>query len=301
MRVLNYGSLNLDYVYTVDHIVRPGETISSGSLEVFCGGKGLNQSIALARAGAQVCHAGMLGEDGRTLLEACKDNGVDTRYIRTVSERSGNAMIQVSKAGQNSIVLFGGANQKNEKYFVDETLSHFGEGDWLLMQNEVNLLDYMIEKASNAKMRIALNPSPYNDLIAGCDLSKVTLFFLNEVEGNQITGEKEPDTILSAMQSRFPQSRIVLTLGKDGVVYRDESGTYRHGIYNVPVVDTTAAGDTFTGFFLAVFVSGKSVEDALYNASIASSLAVSKMGASTSIPTMQDVELAKLTPIFSRN
>lgn len=294
MRILNYGSLNLDYVYTVDHIVCPGETISSVNLELFCGGKGLNQSIALARAGVQVFHAGMVGEDGGMLLNACKDNGVDTRFVRKVDERSGNAMIQVSKTGQNSIVLFGGANQKNNEAYVDETLSHFGGGDWLLLQNEVNLLAYMIEKASAAGMRIALNPSPYNDLVAKCDLSKISLFLLNEVEGNQITGETESDAILSAMRTRFSKAQTVLTLGKDGVVYQTEGGRYQHGIYDVPVVDTTAAGDTFTGYFLAALVIGESPAEALRRASVASSLAVSKKGAAGSVPTKEDVERANL-------
>lgn len=244
MKILNFGSLNIDFVYSVDHIVAPGETISSTQLNVYPGGKGLNQSVALARGGAAVFHAGMLGEDGGMLRKTCEENHVDFSLIRTVGERSGNAIIQVSAKGQNSIVLFGGANRKNEKAYVDEVLSHFGAGDLLLLQNEINLLDYLIERAAQRQMKIALNPSPYDDAVEQCDLHKVHWLMMNEVEGSQITGEREPDAILEQIQKRYPQVHTVLTLGKDGVIYQAGRQRFHHGIYDVPVVDTTAAGDT---------------------------------------------------------
>ncbi len=295
MRILNYGSLNLDYVYTVDHIVEAGETISSIGLEVFCGGKGLNQSVALARAGAQVCHAGMVGADGDALIQVCRENGIDTTHIRTVPERSGNAIIQVSARGQNSIVLFGGANQCNQREYIDETLACFQKGDWLLLQNEVNLLDEMIDKAAERGLQIALNPSPYNEIVANCDLSKVTLFLLNEVEGKQITGESETAAILAKMCKIYPNAKVVLTLGKDGVAFMDGDKIFHHGIYDVPVVDTTAAGDTFTGYFIASLMNGENAEESLRLASVASSFAVSKKGATVSIPTAFEVRHAKLS------
>jgi ribokinase len=182
MKVLNYGSLNYDYVYSVTHIVAPGETITSSSMQMFCGGKGLNQSVALARAGAAVYHAGMVGSDGSALIEACEDNGVNTQYIRKVAQRSGNAIIQVSGKGQNSIVLFAGANRQNTKEFVDETLSAMNAGDVILLQNEINLVDYIIERAYEKKLYIVLNPSPFDEAIKQCDLTRVSLFLLNEVE-----------------------------------------------------------------------------------------------------------------------
>ncbi len=292
MRILNYGSLNLDNVYSVNHIVQPGETISSTSLEIFCGGKGLNQSVALARAGAHVFHAGMIGSDGEALLEVCRQNGVNTGNIRNIEGHSGHAIIQVSAGGQNSIVLYGGANQKNEKAYVDRVFSEFQKGDWLLLQNEVNLLDYMIERAASMGMLIALNPSPFNERIKDCDLQKVSLFLLNEIEGEQITSEKQPDAILESMLKMYPKSKIVLTLGHSGVIYADKDARYNHGVYKVPVVDTTAAGDTFTGYFLANLINGKHPEEAIHIASLASSLAVSKKGAVDSIPWKQDVENA---------
>lgn len=290
MKFLNFGSLNIDYVYAVDHIVQPGETISSTGLKLHSGGKGLNQSVALARAGANVYHAGMVGPDGDMLLAVCKENGVNIQHVKTVEERSGNAIIQVSSAGQNSIVLFSGANRKNTKENVDEVLSHFDAGDILLLQNEINLLDYIMEKAAEKGMVIALNPSPFDSILHGCPLDKVSIFIMNEVEGNQITGETEAEKILAKMKEMYPKATVVLTLGKDGAAYQGADSQCRHGIYKVPVVDTTAAGDTFTGYFLAVLTEGKTPARALEIASVASSIAVSREGATSSIPKREEVE-----------
>lgn len=291
MNILNFGSLNLDFVYAVDHIVRPGETISSKSLNVFCGGKGLNQSVALARAGARVFHAGMIGGDGDILLDACHENGVDTSFIRRSSERTGNAIIQVAADGQNSIVLFGGANRQIEKKIVDEVLVNFVAGDMLLLQNEINLMDYLMARAMEHGMKIALNPSPCDAALTACDLGAVSLFLMNEVEGEQITGMSHPDRILERMRAMYPKADVVLTLGKNGVVYRDAAGALSsHGIYEVPVVDTTAAGDTFTGYFIAAVTEGLPAAQALRLASAASAIAVSRPGATASIPMRSEVE-----------
>jgi len=297
MKIVNFGSLNYDYVYFVDHIVLPGETISSTDLTVFCGGKGLNQSIALSHAGAEVFHAGLIGDDGDLLMETCRSHGVNTQFIQKASARCGNAIVQVSKSGQNSIVLFGGANRQNTKEFIDEVLASFSEGDYVLLQNEMNLAEYIIEQAYAKKMIIVLNPSPYNESLEHCDLGKVSFFILNEVEGMQITGEKAVGKILTAMLLQYPRARIVLTLGKQGVIYADREKTSSHGIYDVEVVDTTAAGDTFTGYFIASDIAGKPVEESLRLASIASSLAVSKKGAVDSIPHLEKVLAAKLTEL----
>ncbi len=294
MKILNFGSLNMDYVYQVDHIASPGETIRSSNFQIFAGGKGLNQSIALARAGAHVCHAGNVGQDGEMLLELCAKNGIGTKHMRRVPGRTGHAIIQVDRDGQNCIVVFGGSNQSNTKDYVDEVLADFGEGDMLLMQNEINLLDYIIERAYQKRMHIALNPSPVDGNLLQYDLSKVSTFILNEVEGAQITGDKEPAGILAEMKSLYPKAAVVLTLGVQGVVYQYKDHMHTHGIYRVDVVDTTAAGDTFTGYFLALISQNHPVEQALGLASKASAIAVSRKGATDSIPLLKDVNEAKM-------
>ena len=289
MKVLNFGSMNVDYVYQVDHILIPGETLASKERNTFCGGKGLNQSIALAKADIPVYHAGLVGEGGEMLLETCKENGVNIDFVKPVDGPCGHTMIQVDKNGQNSILLFGGSNRRMTREFVDEVLAHFEKGDIILLQNEINELDYIIDKAYEKEMMIILNPSPYDSALDVCDLSKVSLFLVNEIEGYQITGEKEPDQILEKIRTLYPNAKIVLTLGGDGSVYQDETGIYHQGIYKVKAVDTTAAGDTFTGYFISSIIDGLSVAKGLDLAAKASAIAVSRQGATASIPLREEV------------
>lgn len=291
MKVLNFGSLNLDYVYTVDHMVAPGETLSSAKREVFCGGKGLNQSIALAKAGVPVFHAGLVGPEGGMLLDAASEAGVNLKHTKTIETSTGHAIIQIDKNGQNCILLFGGANQEMTKEFIDNVLSDFEEGDIILLQNEINMLDYIIDSAYERGMKVILNPSPFNDLVEKCDLSKVYLFFANEVEGYQITGEKEPEAILDAVKEKYPEAKIVLTLGGDGACYQDGDLRVYQDVFPVDVVDTTAAGDTFTGYFIASMIKGMDPAEGLKLASKASSIAVSRKGAAPSIPVFDEVEI----------
>ncbi|MCL2392713.1 MAG: ribokinase [Oscillospiraceae bacterium] len=288
MKILNFGSINYDHVYTVPYIVRPGETLESTSVQEFIGGKGFNQSIALSRAGVPVYHAGAVGLDGGNALDALSDNGVDIGYIAKTETQTGKAIIQVSEDGQNSIILSGGANQCISIGQIDRTLENFTRGDILLLQNEISNVGYIIKKAHDIGMKVFLNPSPYHESLSD-HLCKVDLLFINEVEGMQITGSNDPDLILDKISSQYPDMRIVLTLGPDGVAYRHGAQTHRHGIFKGSVIDTTAAGDTFTGHFIGAQIRGEHVTEALKQASAASSLAISASGAYPSIPTIAEV------------
>lgn len=289
MKVLNFGSLNIDYVYMVDHFVRAGETLSSTKMEKFCGGKGLNQSIALSRAGAEVYHAGVVGAEGKMLTDVLEQYGVDTRFVKRSASSNGHAIIQIDKNGQNCILLYGGTNREITPEWVDEVMGNFAAGDLLVLQNEINCMEYIMRRAQEKGMQIALNPSPIDENLKLLPLEAVTYFLLNEVEGNELTGETDPETIAVRLHEKFPAARIVLTLGKQGVLYYDGGEFVRHGIYPTKVVDTTAAGDTFTGFFLSSVLQGKPVATALELASKASSIAVSIKGAANSIPTLEEV------------
>lgn len=289
MKVLNIGSLNLDYVYNLDHIVQPGETESAETRNVFLGGKGINQSMALAKAGAEIYHGGLIGEDGQPFLDACQEYGVHADYIRRIDAPTGHAIIQVDQNAQNCILLYGGANQMLTEAFVDEVLSHFEKGDVLLLQNEVNLLPYIVDRAYEKGMQIALNPSPFNEKLRAVDMNKISIFLLNEVEGGQITGLSEADEVLDKMREMFPHAKIVLTLGKDGAKYAEGDEVYYQPIFKVEAVDTTAAGDTFTGYFLAGLIEGMSIPEILKMSAKASSIAVTRKGAVPSIPYREEV------------
>ena len=289
MKVLNIGSMNIDYVYSVDHIILPGETESTGGMNVFLGGKGINQSMALAKAGVDIYHAGLLGEDGQMFLDACKEHGVNSDYIQKIEGKTGHTIIQVDKDAQNSILLFGGANRQLTESFVDEVLSHFETGDILLLQNEVNLIPYIVDRAYEKGMQIALNPSPFNESLNEVDMTKIGIFLLNEVEGGQITGAADPDEVLAKMREMFPNAKIVLTLGKDGAKYAEGDQVYHQPIFKVKAVDTTAAGDTFTGYFLAGLLDGMEIPEILKMSAKASSIAVTRNGAVQSIPLRSEV------------
>ena len=289
MKVLNIGSMNLDLVYSVDHIVQPGETESSVSMNTFLGGKGMNQSVALAKAGVEVYQGGMIGEDGQPFLDACAEYGVRADYIRKVEGKSGHAVIQIDKSAQNCILLYGGANQMLTEEYVDEVLKNFSAEDILLLQNEVNLLPYIVDKAYEKGMQIALNPSPFNEKLSKVDMTKISIFLLNEVEGNQVTGLTAPEEIIAKMQELYPHAKIVLTLGKDGAVYAEGEQRFFQPIFPVKAVDTTAAGDTFTGYFLAGLAEGLEIPETLKMSAMASSIAVSRAGAVPSIPYRSEV------------
>ena len=289
MKVLCFGSLNIDYVYTVDHMVRQGETLLSSSVTMNCGGKGLNQSVALARAGVSVWHAGMVGQDGKPLIDKCISNGINADYIGMTQGRSGHTIIQVDKNGDNSIVLFGGANRSITDEFIDEVLSRFDKDDIIILQNEINLLDAIIEKAWKKGMTIILNPSPYDDALDSCDLSKVSVFILNEIEGEQMTGSADPGEIVSRIHQKYPSSKIVLTLGEAGSLYLDGDSILRQSSYKVRAVDSTAAGDTFTGYFVSSLINGEAPSACLDKASAAAAITVTRPGALDSIPVINEV------------
>ena len=245
MKALNYGSLNIDFVYNVEHFVRSGETISSQNMAIFAGGKGLNQSVALAKSGIDTWHAGCIGEDG----------------------------------------------------------------DYLILQNEINEISYIMERAHEKGMIIVLNPSPMDEKIRTYPLEYVDYFLLNEIEAKDLTGFDQNladtdqhrvqemdevssawDALLEEVCSHFPNSKVVLTLGKYGSIYKDEKQKIHQPIMKVPVVDTTAAGDTFTGFFIGSIAQGLSPENAMKIAAKASAIAVSRQGAAPSIPELGEVE-----------
>lgn len=290
MGIINFGSLNIDRVYKVSHFVRPGETISSESYKCFPGGKGLNQSIAIARAGAKVVHAGTIGADGGFLKELLEQNDVDTRYIRESQNVTGHALIQVSDEGENCIILFKGSNFENDRNFIDNVLTDFDREDILVLQNEINNLEYLLQRGKEKGMRILLNASPVDDKLKHMDLSGVTWLMVNETEGLEITGENNPENIAAQLLDKYPSMNIILTLGTNGCVYQNKERRIYQPCFPAETVDTTAAGDTFTGYFIASVLAGKSMEEALETASCAAAVAVSREGAAVSIPVYTEVE-----------
>ena len=289
LKLLNFGSLNIDYVYSLDHLVLPGETISSNRRDVFCGGKGLNQSIAFAKAGAKVYHAGKVGQDGKLLLDVLERHGVDCSYVQTIEGASGHTIIQVDRKGENSIILYGGANRMITPEDVTEVLSHFTAGDVVVLQNEISSLKEIILQAHDKGMKIIFNPAPFEQELLEYPLEYIDLLIVNEVEGGQCSGKTEPKEILTTLYNRY-HTAVLLTLGKEGAMYYDGDDMESHPIYPSNVVDTTAAGDTFTGYFSSALLTGSTPKQALELASKASSITVSRSGAADSIPYYAEIQ-----------
>ncbi len=290
MKIYNIGSLNIDYVYSVDHFVRPGETISSYDMKIFPGGKGLNQSVALARAGANVIHGAKIGADGKFLLDTLSDSGVNVEKIEQTENSSGHAIIQVDKSGQNCILLFSGTNHSIDKKYIEEFLSDSEENDILLIQNETNALDIIFEIAEKKHLQLAFNPSPLGENIHKLPLENVKWWFCNEIESEALFGSSEPEEITENFIKKYPEAKLILTLGKNGSMYKDAEQCVYQPIFEAETVDTTAAGDTFTGYFLTSVVEGKTPSEALKIASKASAIAVSRNGASSSIPYKEELK-----------
>ena len=299
MKVLVFGSANIDKTYTIDHFVDAGETVSADKMELFCGGKGFNQAVAFSRAGCDTYFAGAVGSDGDILKSALSSDNISLKYLKTVSGPSGHAIIQVDPDGQNSIIILAGANGEISRSDVDSVISGFGPGDLIVLQNEISNVGYIIEKAKDAGLVIALNPSPYNEKVASYDLSKVDYLLINEVEGEQISGSPEPDKILNILHCKYPDMNILLTLGCRGSAFMSSDGEITCcGIYKTTAVDTTAAGDTFTGYFLSGIISDLSIKESLERAAIASGISVSRKGASPSIPYKNEVDKCSLSEVI---
>lgn len=289
MKLLDFGSLNIDHTYQLPHLVKEGETLSSTKYQRSEGGKGFNQAVALAKAGQEVFFAGALGSDGKFLQEYLNTLSINTDHLQFLDAPTGHAIIQLDDSGRNSIILFGGTNVLITKEMIDETLVHFECGDYILLQNEISHGDYLIHAAHEKGMHVILNPSPISPALLSWPLEKVEWLILNEIEGSDITGKYEPNEILDEILRRFPQIHVVLTLGAQGSLYADAGQRVSQNAIRSEAVDTTAAGDTFTGYFIHAMLQGENIQAALRMASYASSIAVSRHGASRSVPWKKEV------------
>ena len=300
MNVLNVGSLNIDCVYRVPHIVAPGETLASSAFSLSAGGKGANQSVALAKAGMDVSHAGRVGTDGAWLVEKLDRAAVDTEWIRVDPEgKTGHALIQVDDQGENAIILFPGTNQQLDLEELNAALSQAPRKDIgaVLLQNETNGVGHIIEQAHRQGLRVCFNPAPASGELRDLPLECVDVLILNRIEGQCLAGggADADDAILRELAARMPDAEIVLTLGAEGALHAKEGRVTRAGAVTVDAVDTTAAGDTFVGYFLAERLNGGSPEDALQAACRAAAACVTRQGAMDTIPHHNDIQPGEAT------
>lgn len=301
MAIINFGSINIDHVYLVPHFVKPGETLSSTDYHSVLGGKGANQSIAAALAGSNVKHVGSVHTNDAGFTHSIRASGVDCTHIKEqTSVATGHAIIQVTEDGENAIVLFSGANHALDLQQIDDALEDATPNDWVLLQNETNAIGSVINAAAEKGLKVAFNPAPMTRDVQGLPLEKVDLLIVNEIEAMQLVDADNVDKAQTELALRYPQSRIVLTLGKKGVRFIHGKTFVEVTAFKVDALDTTAAGDTFIGYFLKHYselnlaqAEGTSIETLkriLQTACAASAIAVTRPGAAPSIPHEMEVE-----------
>ncbi len=287
-KLVNLGSLCIDNVYSVPNITAAGETVASLEYAVYAGGKGLNQSLAAAKARARVAHVGCVGSDGRWLKQELSKSGVDVAAVRETEAPSGHAVIQVNPSGENAIVISGGANRTLNDADIDTAFRLCDADDWLLLQNEINKMEDILDRSSKAP-KLALNLAPVDDRIRRYDLTAVDLLIVNEVEAQALSGETGVEDAFQALCARYPACDIVVTLGRTGLRYGKGDDRVALGAFAVQAVDETGAGDAFVGYLMSALLEGQGVRDALIIGSAAGALAATRAGAASSIPNREAV------------
>ncbi len=289
MVIYNFGSINFDHLYQLDHFVRPGETVASQSYRCLLGGKGANQSVALAKAGAHVKHVGAIHQNDMDVLDQLADLGVNTDLIAKLDIPTGHAIIQLNKEAENAIILFQGANHALTENQIDAVLMQSVPGDWVLLQNETNLIEYTIRKAQKKGLKVAFNPAPMDVVLTKKVLSFVDLLIVNELEAMDLIGVNDVEAAIRGLPETYPELAVLMTLGKAGVRYFNQDENVSVEAFSVKAVDTTAAGDTFIGFCLSAIVDGLDMKKALTRACAASAISVTRMRPPSTVPTVTEV------------
>ncbi|MHA6324437.1 PfkB family carbohydrate kinase [Roseivivax sp. CAU 1753] len=286
MTIWNLGSINADHVYRVPHLPQAGETLASTAYSRGLGGKGANMSVAAARAGARVAHLGAVGDDGGWMIERLMEYGVDTRAVDRMNDASGHAIIAVDDAGENQIILYPGANHAISEKRLAERLAVAAVTDIFVFQNETNAQLKGATLASAQGMRVAYAAAPFEVAAVMAVLPLLDLLVLNAVEARQLLDA----TGLGA--DALPVRDVVVTRGAQGAVwYETDTGTATEiPAIKSEAVDTTGAGDTFTGFLIAGLDRGFSMRQSLDLATKAGAIMVTRVGTADVIPDLRDIE-----------
>lgn len=286
MAVFNFGSINVDHVYQVGHLPRPGETISARSMMTNLGGKGANQSVAAARAGAKVTHIGAVGPEGDWAVEKLRSLGIDTDFVAKTDTPTGHAIINVDTAAENAIVIFPGANAAQDEANILAGLAGAGEVDLLMLQNETSHVVVAAKLGAAKGMRVIYSAAPFDAQATAEILPHISILVLNEVECQQL------GDALGRPIHKFGAPHVIVTKGAAGAEWHDIAADdiTRVGAFAVDPVDTTGAGDTFLGYVVAGLDQGLPVADAMRRAAAAAAIKVTRPGAAQAIPTAAEVD-----------
>jgi ribokinase len=284
MAIYNLGSINADHFYSVPHLPQPGETLAATAHSRGLGGKGANQSVAASKGGAKVVHIGAVGPDGDFAIDQLAACGVDVTHIARLEIPTGHAIINVAPDGENAIVIFSSANVAQEEQRILEALETAGAGDTLILQNETNLASFAAEAARARDMRIVYSAAPFDAEQAAEMLPLVDLLVVNAVEAQQLSNA------LGVRPERLPVPEVLITNGGNGATWRSAGKAHEVPAFKVDPVDTTGAGDTYLGFFVAGLDVGMDVKGAMTFAAAGAAIQVTRPGTADAIPDLTEVK-----------
>jgi ribokinase len=287
--VYNLGSINADLFYRVPHLLAPGETLAATWHSRGLGGKGANMSVACARAAARVMHVGAVGSDGRWAVERLLEYGVDTRSIIEVAAPTGHAVIMIDDQGENAILIHPGANHALSERDIQRALTGATEADTFLFQNETTCQVIGATQASARGMRVIYAAAPFDAEAVKAVMPLLDILVMNAVEARQLAEATGNDL------ADLPVRDIVVTLGGEGCRWLNTDDGSDQSFPAIPVdpVDTTGAGDTFTGFLVAGLDRGLPMAQAISLGQQAAAIMVTRQGTADVIPDLKDVEDAR--------
>lgn len=282
--ILSIGSINIDHVYQVDRLPQAGETVAASGYARFLGGKGVNQSVAAARAGADVRHIGAIGPDGDWAMVQMVNAGLNVDRVAQADAPTGHAVINVDAEGENQIVILGGANQALTEYMIETAFADaHGSRTWVILQNETNLVEHAVDIAKSHGASVAYSAAPFDAAAALPLLPKIDILCVNETEAADLANAAKTSI------DKLPVKALLMTLGAKGAELHLGGKVYKQPAFAVTPVDTTGAGDTFAGSFVAEYAATNDAAAALQYAAAASAVQVTRQGASTAIPHRDEV------------
>lgn len=285
MTVYNLGSINIDHIFRLDHLPQAGETLLSKDYLCCLGGKGANQSLALALGGAQVEHIGRMALPDLHFIDQLKQTGVNLDSIDTTAQTTASAIVMVDDtSGENQIVINPGANQQISTQAIDSSLDNALPGDWALSQNETNAVPYFLQQAKEKGLNVCYSAAPFVAETT-IDLLPITdLLVVNQLEAEALA------EALDCTLEQIDVPHLLVTLGAEGARYIGKEGDWTLPSPKVSAVDTTGAGDTFLGFLLAALTQQQTMRDAMVLALHAAALQVTRKGTADAIPSLHEVK-----------
>jgi ribokinase len=283
MAIYNLGSINIDHFYKVPHLPEPGETLAASAYSTGLGGKGANQSVAASRAGSEVHHIGAIGLDGQWIIEKLQGLGINTERISTLNVPTAHAIINVDQAGENAIVIFSSANVMQDKARIRTAFADATKGDFCVLQNETNLVEFAAQHAKAKGLRVVYSAAPFDAGAVQAVLPYIDILVVNEVEAQQLSSE------LGISVETLSTTEVLMTRGSDGASFTTNGSTIEMPAFKVEPVDTTGAGDTYLGFFVAGLDQGKTTQDALRFAAAGAAIQVTREGTADAIPSLVEV------------